>query len=258
MQWQRAGRPIVAGVLLASVELAVIVRGGGRVLLSGFGNTMQTVAASYAICICLAFGAWAIGSWLARWAGATGAATENDPGRAEQVSGIFAGILATALATWMLWGLTEESSFRGPGARYALVLVVAPLGGFFVGWAVSRITASVRKEGGAWPWAVATGVALPVLLVLDAVWVPALYPEVHLSLSIASVVAASLFAACLPAVQADGKARQIGLAFSAVVVVVGLLSIPQIRSEPDRLAAIERHAPITGKVVRSLTRRPSE
>lgn len=256
-QWQRAGRPILAGALLASVELTVVLRGGGRVLLSGFGHAVQTVTVSYATCICLTLAAWAIGSWLARWAGAVGA-PQADSTRPEQLIGVLAGVLATALGTWMLWGLTEEASFRGPGARYALVLVVAPLGGFFVGWAISRMTATVRKEGAALPWALLAGLALPVLVVLDTVWVPTLYPEVHLSLSTGSVVVASLFVACLPAAEPGARLRRIGFTAAAVVVVAGLLWMPHFRKEPDRLAAIERHAPITGKVVRALTRRPSE
>ncbi len=247
----------MAGVLLALVELAVVLRGGGRTLMSGLGEAVQYLAASFAIAICIAFALWAIGSWVARWAGAIGE-HKGESTRAEQAMGTIAGTVAAAVATWMLWGLTEEASFRGPGARAAIVLVVAPLMGFFIGWAITRITAKVRQDGSALVWAILSGLALPVFMILDAFWVPNLYPEIHLGLSLGAACSAVLFAACLPPITPGGRTYRAGLVATFVLILLGLWSISALRKEPARLAAVEQHAPVTGKVIRALTRRPNE
>ena len=113
-QWHRAGRPILAGVLLALVELAVVLRGGGRTLMSGLGEAVQYLAASFAIAICIAFALWAIGSWVALLLASP--FTDHDRSLAAFAAGIVVSFLVLATGTVARSGSSETATTSRSGA----------------------------------------------------------------------------------------------------------------------------------------------
>lgn len=246
--------PLGAAGLLAATELALVVATARGSFLNG-GEQLQYVVASAAGLVLVSIVGWAIGSAIARAAGATGILRRPALVRASRRAALVSAAVALPLAAWAAWSLTSGRRLRDLAARPLLVAAVALAAALATGALAALLVRAYRTPNDRTRWLAATGLASLAVaaMMLDAAMLARTYPAFHWALA-ATAVAAALAASALARLRAPRRER---LALAIVATSVGLVvaspfALAAVRSAPNARYVVEESAPLTGKLVRAL------
>jgi arylsulfatase A-like enzyme len=239
-------RHLVAGVLLACLELLLVVTTGQELFLSWVEiGRYALLALTLLPASCALFGLIVEGAIaLLR----EGGATEPRTGRRLRVA-VFA--LSVPLCAWAAWSLTSGRRVRDLAARPLLVALSALLAAYLLATAARAVARTERGSPKARAWSVALCALVLASLALDMHVLRRLYPAFHLSLSALALsgALASVAVAELPA-----KLKRLGPGRAALASALCLLgtyaNVRALSAAPNARFAIVETAPLSGKLLK--------
>lgn len=236
------GNLLVAGLVLATLEVLATVARGHALFLS-IGEVLQyALTALAALCSCTLLSGFVLRT----------ACTDT---RAARVVRLLLSVALAALAGVLSWRLTDgrrvhDAWWRVPAVSVLALLVFTASVGLLRSISGMRTEDRQRLE-----WFPALGQLSVAALVLTIVVLPRSYPAFHLGLLVVAVLALSLGALASPSVLPERVLRRAALA-AVVSILLAPYALWRLAGHPTLSFAVQEKAPWTAKLMAPLAPAP--
>ena len=233
---------LLAGALLASAEIALVLARGSGLFLS------LSERALYAVASLSAIGASVLLVGLAF-------AFSASRGDARRWGRLGLGVLFGGVAAQLLWSVSDGRRVRDLALRPLLVAVLALLVGGALYVLLSALAGARERLGAR---ARRTLVALGAtfcggLLIADASILPRGYPAFHIGLQLLAVSTAALAALLAPPLLAQPSRRRAAGVLALAALICAPFALTRLGAHPTAGFAVREHAPWTARLLRPFT-----